>query len=100
MNPLKIVGGKKSEVEEMSRNTIKQFGLLPLNTVWEMFDSPSMLRITYGHLRDGYVNRLEEMEGDIRHFFGQYFGFIVVRVHKFLFDGNVWEKFCPTEIEA
>ena len=40
---LKTVGGKTSEVEEMSRKTIKQFGLLLLNTVWEMFDSPSML---------------------------------------------------------
>ena len=32
-----------SEVEGMSRKIIKQFGLLPLNVVWEIFDSPSML---------------------------------------------------------
>ena len=40
---LKIVGKMISEVEGMSRKIIRQFGLLPLNVVWEIFDSPSML---------------------------------------------------------
>ena len=35
--------GIACEVEGISRKNSKQFGLLPVNTLWEIFENPSML---------------------------------------------------------
>ena len=40
---LRAVDGIACEMKGMFKKIIKQFGLLPFNTAWEMFDSPSML---------------------------------------------------------